>query len=525
MMDGKSVLYSRSGAVFARLLIVPFFAAPFVMQPLMAQNAEANAAAQGSTGQGSAGQGDVAVTIYNNNLALVQDIRQVNLPAGTTRQEFPDVSASIRPETVSLTGADFGIAEQNFDYDLLSPEKLMEKAVGQTVTLLRTNTATGAETRERAKILAANGGVVIQVGDRIEVLRDDGLPVRVIFDKVPSNLRAKPTLSVTVDSARAGTRPLTLSYLTGGLGWRADYVSLFDEKAGTINMQGWITLTNNTGTTFNNAETLLVAGEVGQIQQSSRRSQFDGRPGKPQGNQFGTESGSREQLGDFYLYPIKGSTTIANAQTKQVSFLDVIGAKATKAYEYRNEWLGTADSAQSAATVLKFSNARDGGIGDAMPAGTVRVYMKDARGQAQFIGENEIGHTPGGSKLGLKTGEAFDVKIQPFTEKREVIKSDEWEASVRYRITKASGQETVTIERQKEYWRTTMKYVVTNAKSSPVTVDLIQAGLNRYYYQADDRVVSETIVGEQITPNERLWKVPVPANGETTVTVVFDTRY
>jgi hypothetical protein len=481
--------------------------------------------AQQAIGEETA-QGDVAVTIYNNNLALVQDIRQMNLPAGTTRQEFPDVSASIRPETVSLTGADFGIAEQNFDYDLLSPGKLMEKAVGQTVTLLRTNTATGVETRERAKVLSANGGVVIQVGDRIEVLRDDNLPVRVIFDKVPPNLRAKPTLSVTVDSTRAGVRPLTLSYLTTGLGWRADYVSLFDEKAGTINMQGWITLTNSTGTTFSNAETLLVAGEVGQIQQGYSGNQYNRGGAQPQGNSAGTETGSREQLGDFYLYPIKGRTTIANAQTKQVSFLDVIGAKAAKAYEYRNEWMGAPGSAQSAATVLKFSNAREGGIGDAMPAGTVRVYMKDARGQAQFIGENAIGHTPGGSNLALKTGEAFDVKVQPFVEKREVIKSDEWERTIRYRITRANGKtETVTVDTQKEFWRTTMKYVVTNAKSSAVNVDLIQSGLNRYWYWADDRVVSETVTGEQLNSNERIWKVAVPANGETTVTVVFDTRY
>jgi hypothetical protein len=513
----KWLLLGLGSMIAAPLLISPIFDAAALAQS--GDNLPGDATAQG----------DVAVTIYNNNLALVQDVRQMNLPAGTTRQEFPDVSASIRPETVSLTGPDFGIVEQNFDYDLLSPGKLMEKAVGQTVTLLRTNPATGAETRERAKVLAANGGVVIQIGDRIEVLRDDGLPVRVIFDKVPSNLRAKPTLSVTMDSTRAGTRPMTLSYLTTGLGWKADYVSLFDEKAGTINMQGWITLSNSTGTTFSNAETLLVAGEVGQVQQgynqSYGRNQYGGQP-KPQGNNIGTETGNREQLGDFYLYPIKGRTTIANAQTKQVSFLDVIGAKAAKAYEYRNEWMGAPGEAQSAATVLKFSNSRQGGVGDALPAGTVRVYMKDARGQAQFIGENSIGHTPGGSNLALKTGEAFDVKVQPFVEKREVIKSDEWERSVRYRITNSDGKsQTVTVDTQKEFWRTTMKYLVTNAKPSPVTVDVIQSGLNRYWYWADDRVVSETIKGEQLNANERIWKVPVPANGETTVTVVFDTRY
>ena len=136
-------------------------------------------------------QGDVAVTIYNNDLALVQDTRQLDIAAGRSRREFPDVSAQIRPETVSLTGEGVGIVEQNFDFDLLSPEALMQKAVGETITLVRTNPATGAETRERARVLAANGGVVLQIGERIEVLRDDGLPVRVIFDRVPENLRAQ----------------------------------------------------------------------------------------------------------------------------------------------------------------------------------------------------------------------------------------------------------------------------------------------------------------------------------------------
>ena len=163
-------------------------------------------------------QGDVSVTIYNDDLALVQDSRQLDIPGGRSRQEFPDVSAQIRPETVTLTGNGVGIVEQNFDFDLLSPQALIQKAVGETITLVRTNPATGAEVRERARVLAANGGVVLQIGDRIEVLRDDGLPVRVIFDRVPENLRARPTLSVTVESVQGGRRPVTLTYLTPGLG-------------------------------------------------------------------------------------------------------------------------------------------------------------------------------------------------------------------------------------------------------------------------------------------------------------------
>jgi hypothetical protein len=493
-----------------------------IAAPLLAQSATTVAV----PGEANA-QGDVAVTIYNNNQALVQDVRQMNIPAGRSRQEFPDVSAQIRPETVTLSGDGFGIVEQNFDYDLLSPAALMQKAVGQTVTLLRTNPATGAETRERAKVLAVNGGAVLQIGDRIEVLRDDGLPVRVIFDRVPPNLRARPTLSVTVDATRAGPRPLTLSYLTPGIGWNADYVALFDEKAGKIDMQGWITLSNNTGTTFANAKALLVAGNVGPIQQQYPR-YFTGAGSRPRGNRPGTETGSREQLGDFYLYPIEGRTTIANAQTKQVSFLDVLGANAAKGYEFRNGWLATSDEAESASSILKFSNARAGGIGDALPAGTVRVYMRDSRGQAQFIGESGIPHTPGGSDLALRTGDAFDVKVQPIQEKREEITLGVWESYARYKVTYADGktETTVSVSQYPRYfYRTQMRYIVTNAKSVPIKVDVIQGGLRSWWWWRDIRIPEETIQGKQLNADERLWEVPVPANGKTELTVTFLTPW
>src|SRR5882724_1020761 len=206
----------------------------------------------------------LSVTIYADDLALVQDRRDIEVKGGRQRIEFQDVSAQIRPETASLTAGDISIVEQNFDFDLLTPAKLMEKAVGREVTIVRVNPATGAETREEALVLATNGGVVLKIGQRIEVLRDDGLPVRVIFDKVPENLRAQPTLSVTITSPHAGTRPATLSYLTPGLGWRADYVALYNEADSKIDVQGWVTLTNSSGVTYDNAQTLLVAGSPSQ---------------------------------------------------------------------------------------------------------------------------------------------------------------------------------------------------------------------------------------------------------------------
>ena len=439
-------------------------------------------------------QGDVAITIYNENRALVQDRRELVLTRGRSRQEFPDVAAQIRPETVTLTGNGLGIVEQNFDFDLLTPAALMQKAVGETVTLVRMNPASGAETRERARILAANGGVVMQIGDRIEVLRDDGLPTRVIFDRVPEQLRARPTLSVTVDAANGGRQPVTLNYLTGGLGWSADYVALFDEPNGKMDVQGWITLTNGSGTAFNNARTLLVAGDVNQVQRRYRG--YPPPPPPPVGMvRAGTETAARERLGGFYLYPLPERTTIADKQTKQVSFLDVRDSPAARAYEYRNGWLGTAEEPRSASSVLRFSSSRGGGLGDALPAGTVRVYQRDARGNPQFVGEHEIGHTPMGSSISLATGESFDIKVKPVVAERTRVNTS-------------------------PRWRTRMTYEVSNASPAPVVVDVVQDGL-----WGDTRIVDETMKSERLSADSARWRVPVPANGRAVISATFDTRF
>jgi len=420
-------------------------------------------------------QGDVSVTIYNNNLALVQDKRELRLPAGKSKQDFPDVSAQIRPETVTLAAPGATIVEQNFDFDLLTPEALMEKAVGQNVTVVRNGQ------NLPARVLAYNEGAVVEIGGRIEVLGKDD---RVVFPSLPPSLRARPTLSVTLDADAAGPRPATLSYLTYGMGWKSDYVALFDEKAGKIDVQGWLTLTNNSGTTYANANTLLVAGGGGQRGAGSTMVP-------------GTETAGRERIGDFYVYPIPGRVTIAQRQQKQVSFLDVAGAPAAKAYAYRNPWLGRQDQPRSVDTVLRFSSSKDGGLGDALPAGTVRIYMRDARGAPQFIGENNIGHTPMGSRIAIKTGEAFDVKVKAVVQTRERVNSSKW--------------------------RTTMVYTLTNARPEAAVVELSQGGLDSWW--KDTRILEETQASERVNADEALWKVSVPANGEASVTVTFETRY
>ena len=433
------------------------------------------------------------VTIYNADLALVQDARQLDIAKGRQRLEFKDVSSAIRPETVSLTADGVDIVEQNFDYDLLTPSKLMEKAVGQQVTIVRTNPGTGAQVTETATVLAANEGVVLKIGDRIEVLRDDGVPTRVIFDKVPENLRAQPTLSITVDSDHAGARLAKLSYLTSGLSWKADYVALFDEPNAKLDLQGWVTLTNGSGTPFVDADTKLVAGQV-QVAGGGRGGDYNPTEGV---TSAGSEAhtGPGQALGDFYIYSLPERTTIAPSQTKQVSFLDAQGVTAHRVYQWNAYDLVSASEPAHAVVGVDFSNSAGGGLGAGLPAGTVRIYQRDASGSPKFVGESPIGHVPQGSELLLKMGEAFDVTVQPTL----------------VAMTRVNDHRS----------RYSMSYVVRNAKSEAVTVELRQSG----YWGRDTKVVTESLASRRIDAFTLGWSVPVPTGGSTTLTSVVETGW
>lgn len=454
--------------------------------------AQAPARAVGTEGQ------QLSVTIYNDNLALVQDVRPIDLPAGRSRVELRDVSAAIRPETVSLSGRGLEVVEQNFDFDLLTPAKMMEKAVGREIVVIRTNPGTGAETRETATVLSVNDGVVLRIGDRIEVLRDDGVPTRVIFDRIPENLRARPTLTVTVDAEGGGPRETTLSYLTSGLAWKADYVALFDERAGRLDLQGWITLSNQSGAAFTNAEVQLVAGQVTTVQPYGRY-----RPPQPPRagvRQAGTETGEGGQaLGDNYLYPLPERTTVAQNQTKQVGFVEAAGVEARKVYEWRADGFQSQEEPSSADVVVQFANARARGLGAQLPAGVMRVYIRDQAGDPKFIGEQAIPHTPQGSELSIKTGEAFDVTVQPTLEAQD--------GALRYPLRGCC------------YSRVQMKYAVRNARPEPVTVEI---KANPYW--GDFNVRAESHPNRRLDHNTRVWSVPVPANGETVLTFTADNR-
>ncbi len=425
----------------------------------------------------------VSLTIYNGDLALIEHVRPITLEAGRQRVEFAGVSAKILPQTVSFVASNLDLLEQNFDYDLLTPDKLMEKAIGGKVRVIRTNPATGAETSETAEVLSTTGGTVLRVDGRIEVLRDDNLPARVIFDKVPENLRARPTLSVLVNAAQAGTQDARLTYLSHGLSWNADYVAVFDEKQGRLSMQGWITLSNESGTGFVNARAQLVAGD---LHLTDTNSDFRSA-GRPARTTAGKETGAPPQLGDYFLYPLPQPTTIANKQTKQVGFLESDDVKASKGYEVTFPDFSSSDDPQSAEVRVRFSNSKAAGLGTQLPAGVVRVYARDSKGQPQFIGEDRIGHTSAGSDIALRIGDAFDVTVTP-----------------------TLVQTTKVNKRTSDYQ---MSYLVRNARPEPVVLTLRQVNLWRI-----NEIRAESIKGRRTDANNFAWDVPVAANGETTLT-------
>ena len=437
--------------------------------------------------QSAAEPQDLSLTVYNSNIALVADTRQVSLRNGEQVIELPGVSSAIQPTTVTFDLAGATILEQNFDYDLLSPEKLMEKHVGQFVEIIRTNPGNGRVTTDRAKVLSVNNGVIVQVGNRIEVLRDDDIPTRVVFPDVPANLRAEPTLSIRVDGDRAGSRRAELSYLSGGMAWRSDYVANYDEGDGTLDLQGWATLTNDTDTTFENAKVAVVAGDV-QSSASSPYQQYGGAryiPPPPRYNdggivRAGTQEGGAERVGDNYLYPLPGRITVRAKQTKQVGIVDAIGVVADKTYAFNAYGFNTTPP-QAADVTVGFIND-----GTALPAGTVRIYQEDARGQSRFVGENRITHSPAGSRMSIAIGEAFDVRVQPTKTDTDTVGDRVTEHEMRYRLS--------------------------NAGTRPVTVRVVQSLPAGGY--ADYEVLEENIRSTDRFASSITWEVEVPANGD-----------
>lgn len=362
----------------------------------------------------------LAVTIYNDNLALVKDTREVRLPRGEARLAFQEVSANIRPETALLRNLtapkDFWVAEQNFDFDLLTPQKLLEKYVGEKVTVVRSvPNADGAgskEIREEATVLATNNGTVLQFADRIET----SIPGRIVYPRVPGTLRARPTLVISLNSGADRAQQLELSYLTGGLSWRADYVANLSSDEKTLDLSGWVTLTNQSGAAYPNATLQLVAGDVNRAKER-RGMDFAMASGIARAEKPAPKM-AEETLFEYHLYTLDRPTTLAVNQTKQVALLSASGVPVRKEYllqgqnYYYSGSYGDLGEKQKVGVFVEFDNKESSRLGMPLPKGIIRVYKRDGEGRAQFVGEDNIDHTPKHELVRLKLGDAFDVTAE-----------------------------------------------------------------------------------------------------------------
>ena len=362
-------------------------------------------------------QVDLAVTVYNSNTALVRDVRQLTLAAGTSPLRFEDVAASINPATVhlrSLTDPDhLSVVEQNYEYDLLDPQKLLQKYVGRDVTLLRREMDNGSmkSVETKALLLADNNGPIWKIGDEIVTgMSADSYR----FPDLPENLYSRPTLIWTLDNSGAKSQRVEASYLTGNMNWNADYVLTVtrDDKAADLN--GWVTLANNSGTAYRNAKLQLVAGEIHRASPPMSgilADALEARKAAAAAPQF-----QQEAFSEYHLYSLERRTSIENNESKQISLLSAFGVPVEKhlrvegqPYYYRNpQGLGNAIP-QPVKVYYQFKNEQKNGLGTPLPAGTVRVYQGDSKGGIQFIGEDSISHTPKDENISVYVGNAFDV--------------------------------------------------------------------------------------------------------------------
>lgn len=444
-------------------------------------------------------QKSLAVTIYNGDLALVKDQRVVKLPKGDASLAFQEVSAQIKPETALLRDLTepkgFWTYEQNFDFDLLTPSALLDKYVGRTVTVVsqRPNPdgAGSKEVREQATVLATNQGVVLQYADRIET----GVNGRIVYPDVPANLRARPTLILSVHSPVEKAQTLELSYLTGGLSWKADYVANLAADEKTMDLSGWVTLTNQSGIAYPDATLQLVAGDVNRVQPQRRyravaemASMAPPPPPAPMAEQ---------SLFEYHLYTLDRPTTIAANQTKQVALLSASSVPVTKdlvlegqPYYYQSNY-GELGATLKVGVYLRFDNREANRLGMPLPKGIVRVYKQDSEGRAQFVGEDHIDHTPKNETVKLKLGESFDVTGH----RKQTDYKDLGRDSKRRQVSESA-----------------FEIRLKNAKKEAQTV------IVREPIPGDWDMVSSSLPFTKPASGTAEFKVPVPAEGETVLT-------
>jgi len=397
-------------------------------------------------------QVDLGVTVYNSDIALIRDARNLQLARGTSDLRFMDIAATVNPATVHFRSvsepASVSVLEQNYEYDLLEPDKLLRKYVGRDVTLVRVREDAGSTGEEevKARLLSYNTAPVWQIGKEIVTgLHAD----HIRFPELPDTLYSRPTLIWTLQNTGADRHRVEASYLAGKLGWSADYVLRVarDDKSGDLD--GWVTVTNGSGTSFRNAKLQLVAGDLNRVRQVMGKMMMD--EARMTRNEAAAPM-AQESFSDYHLYTLARKTTINNSETKQVSMLEGTAIPVHKryvvdgqAFYYRNAQHPGAPLKDVVQVYYQFKNEQPHGLGVPMPAGVVRVYQDDSKGGLQFVGEDRIDHTPKDETLNVKIGNAFDVVAERRQIDFEKIAANvyevEYEVTVRNHKTGAIGVE------------------------------------------------------------------------------------
>lgn len=399
-------------------------------------------------------QVDLAVTVYNSNLALVRDVRQIHISSGVFPLRFEDVAASINPTTVhfrSLTDpAKLNVIEQDYEYDLLDAQKLLQKYVGREVTLItgeeQNNSTKYVETR--ATLLADNDNQPVwKIGDEIVT----GMPTNWYrFPELPGNLYSRPTLVWTLENRGADSQKVEASYLTTNLSWSADYVLTVGRDEKNADLDGWVTLTNSSGAEYRNARLQLVAGQIHQATPPAmaglaKAAVLEAAPNAAP--QF-----AQEAFSEYHLYTLERRTSIQNNESKQISLLNATGVGVEKRFvvEGQSYWFRSRQSMgnatpQTVKVYYRFKNAQASGLGMPLPAGVVRVYQADSKGGTQFVGEDQINHTPKDEQVRIYVGNAFDVVCERKQTDYKKIAGDTYE--MEYEITLRNHKDTdVTVD-------------------------------------------------------------------------------
>jgi hypothetical protein len=394
-------------------------------------------------------QRDLNVTVYNSNIALVRDVRELTLPTGVFRLKFQDIAATVNPATVhfrSLTEPDkLSVVEQNYEYDLLEPAKLLHKYVGKEVTLVRSFREKGETKQEDVKaiLLADNNGPVWKIGNAIVT---GGSFEGYRFPEVPANLYERPTLLMSLENSGARKQQIEASYLAGNLSWNADYILTVGRDDKAADLDGWVTLANTSGTAFHNARLQLVAGELNRLPMNGRAiggAMLNAPMAKAAKQEFAQESFS-----EYHLYTLGRRTSIEDKETKQISLLQGSGVPTEKLFvvngqnQYYHSSMGNpgAPLKDPVMVYYKFKNEQKAGLGMPMPAGNVRVYQKDSNGGVLFIGEDRVEHTPKDEMVTVHIGNAFDIVAERKQTDYKRVDNHTWE--MEFEITVRNHKDT-----------------------------------------------------------------------------------